>query len=569
MTAVRAGSPNELEHARREPARAGGRARNERGAHGMGAGLPQPDELRLVRRPHRAGPRAARGDRLDGRRGDRRRPDVPPLLPHDRRRTRADGQRLRADRLRRAHRRPLLARRADRGPRGGGAAAAAAGAAPACGSSGRGAGRSTSRPTICRSSAPSPARGSTTAPATRDTASGPSWLGGQILASLAARCRRRVDAAAARDARDVPRLPPGAVAPGSAAASCAGRSWPARRPRRRDAARRSPRGPEPLCRGCSDSSSAPARRREYARPVEVLHLRRRAARRAPERARGAAAGDARGARRPARGGRAAPDRGRELRPRRPRAADGRRGGRRRAAVRRREGVELSGLVLNERGWERFAAAGLDRVNVTFAATETLQPAERERDARRGRRADRGDPRGSGRDAGDRDDLRARSAVRSRGASIRASWPSSRRGSSDRAEVVLADTIGVATPSAVALARRAGAGRRLPRPQHAQHRLRELPRRARGRGARPRRFRRRPRRLSVLAARDGQRRDRGSRLPARGRRRRDRRRPRRARRRLAVARGRARPHARGLRLPRRHLAAGVRRVPWEICGRCWC
>ena len=40
-------------------------------------------------------------------------------------------------------------------------------------------------------------------------------------------------------------------------------------------------------------------------------------------------------------------------------------------LRRREGVELSGLVLNERGWERFAAAGLDRVNVTFAATESF------------------------------------------------------------------------------------------------------------------------------------------------------------------------------------------------------
>jgi isopropylmalate/homocitrate/citramalate synthase len=37
----------------------------------------------------------------------------------------------------------------------------------------------------------------------------------------------------------------------------------------------------------------------------------------------------------------------------------------------REGIELSGLVLNERGWERFAAAGLDRVNVTFAATDTF------------------------------------------------------------------------------------------------------------------------------------------------------------------------------------------------------
>ena len=40
-------------------------------------------------------------------------------------------------------------------------------------------------------------------------------------------------------------------------------------------------------------------------------------------------------------------------------------------VDRSKGVELSGLVLNERGWERFAAAGLDRVNVTFAATETF------------------------------------------------------------------------------------------------------------------------------------------------------------------------------------------------------
>lgn len=40
-------------------------------------------------------------------------------------------------------------------------------------------------------------------------------------------------------------------------------------------------------------------------------------------------------------------------------------------VHRREGVELSGLVLNERGWERFAGAGPDRVNVTFAATETF------------------------------------------------------------------------------------------------------------------------------------------------------------------------------------------------------
>src|SRR5205085_8763825 len=45
-----------------------------------------------------------------------------------------------------------------------------------------------------------------------------------------------------------------------------------------------------------------------------------------------------------------------------------------AAVERRPGVELSGLVLNERGWERFRATGLDRVNVTFGATESFNRA---------------------------------------------------------------------------------------------------------------------------------------------------------------------------------------------------
>ena len=35
----------------------------------------------------------------------------------------------------------------------------------------------------------------------------------------------------------------------------------------------------------------------------------------------------------------------------------------------REGTQYSGLVLNEQGYERFAAVGLDRVNVTFGATE--------------------------------------------------------------------------------------------------------------------------------------------------------------------------------------------------------
>jgi len=40
-----------------------------------------------------------------------------------------------------------------------------------------------------------------------------------------------------------------------------------------------------------------------------------------------------------------------------------------ASIERRDGTEYSGLVLNEQGYERFAAAGLDRVNATLGATE--------------------------------------------------------------------------------------------------------------------------------------------------------------------------------------------------------
>jgi hydroxymethylglutaryl-CoA lyase/(R)-citramalyl-CoA lyase len=42
-----------------------------------------------------------------------------------------------------------------------------------------------------------------------------------------------------------------------------------------------------------------------------------------------------------------------------------------AAIERRDGVEYSGLVLNAKGYERFAATGLDRVNVTLGATESF------------------------------------------------------------------------------------------------------------------------------------------------------------------------------------------------------
>jgi isopropylmalate/homocitrate/citramalate synthase len=116
-------------------------------------------------------------------------------------------------------------------------------------------------------------------------------------------------------------------------------------------------------------------------------------------------------------------------------------------VQRREGVELSGLVLNEHGWERFAAAALERVNVTFAATETFNlrngnatlaeaiaraesilTAAGETPATVTISCSFGCPFEGRVDPGTVAELASRFA--------------------DRAEVVLADTIGVATPSAV-------------------------------------------------------------------------------------------------------------------------
>lgn len=42
-----------------------------------------------------------------------------------------------------------------------------------------------------------------------------------------------------------------------------------------------------------------------------------------------------------------------------------------AGIERLEGTEYSGLALNEKGYERLAASGLDRVNFTLAATESF------------------------------------------------------------------------------------------------------------------------------------------------------------------------------------------------------
>jgi hydroxymethylglutaryl-CoA lyase/(R)-citramalyl-CoA lyase len=42
-----------------------------------------------------------------------------------------------------------------------------------------------------------------------------------------------------------------------------------------------------------------------------------------------------------------------------------------AAIERRDGTDYSGLALNEKGYERLVASGLDRVNFSLAATETF------------------------------------------------------------------------------------------------------------------------------------------------------------------------------------------------------
>jgi hydroxymethylglutaryl-CoA lyase/(R)-citramalyl-CoA lyase len=125
-------------------------------------------------------------------------------------------------------------------------------------------------------------------------------------------------------------------------------------------------------------------------------------------------------------------------------------------VRRRQGVELSGLVLNERGWERFAAAGLDRVNATFASTETFNL--RNGNATLAEAIERTEA------------ILSAAGETPATVTISCSFGCPFEGRVDpgvvtelasrfagRAEVVLADTIGVATPSAVrALFERAGA-----------------------------------------------------------------------------------------------------------------
>ena len=126
-----------------------------------------------------------------------------------------------------------------------------------------------------------------------------------------------------------------------------------------------------------------------------------------------------------------------------------------AALEPRDGTEYSGLVLNERGWQRFAATGLDRVNVTFAATEGFNRANGTMSLDEA--------------VGQAESIVERATVPAT-VTISVSFGCPFEGDVDpgrvvelaarfrgRAEVVLADTIGVATPRAVrALVERAGA-----------------------------------------------------------------------------------------------------------------
>jgi isopropylmalate/homocitrate/citramalate synthase len=120
-----------------------------------------------------------------------------------------------------------------------------------------------------------------------------------------------------------------------------------------------------------------------------------------------------------------------------------------AHVAQRDGTELAGLVLNEKGYERFAQTSLDRVNVTLAATDSFS----ERNA--------GMPRDEA--------LRQASAILAAAASdgrpstatVSVAFGCPFEGKvdaervvgiaaelTDAGELVLADTIGVATPTQV-------------------------------------------------------------------------------------------------------------------------
>ncbi|HWJ32350.1 MAG TPA: hydroxymethylglutaryl-CoA lyase [Gaiellaceae bacterium] len=125
-----------------------------------------------------------------------------------------------------------------------------------------------------------------------------------------------------------------------------------------------------------------------------------------------------------------------------------------AAIDRREGTEYSGLALNVKGYDRLAASGLDRVNFTLAATETF--------SHRNANQSVAEARAAAADVISRSSLPVTVTI-----SVAFGCPFEGRvdpgvvadiaAELDTAEVVLADTIGVATPRQVgALVDRTGA-----------------------------------------------------------------------------------------------------------------
>src|SRR5438477_3643485 len=124
-------------------------------------------------------------------------------------------------------------------------------------------------------------------------------------------------------------------------------------------------------------------------------------------------------------------------------------------IERREGTEYSGLALNVKGYERLVASGLDRVNFTLAATETF--------SRRNANQSRAEARAAAAEVVERSELPVTITI-----SVAFGCPFEGKvdpgvvadlaeSFSAAAEVVLADTIGVATPRQVrTLVARAGA-----------------------------------------------------------------------------------------------------------------
>src|SRR5437762_8956838 len=116
------------------------------------------------------------------------------------------------------------------------------------------------------------------------------------------------------------------------------------------------------------------------------------------------------------------------------------------AIERQAGTEYSGLALNMKGYERLVATGLDRVNFTLAATDTF--------SRRNANQSHDEARAAAAEVIARSELPVTLTI-----SVAFGCPFEGKvdpgvvaelaaGFADSAEIVLADTIGVATPRQV-------------------------------------------------------------------------------------------------------------------------